>query len=63
MVAHNHPDRLRQHVTGTYLNLRLGIVGISGGLPVLLWLGGRFGDGQALRSSRRPAFGCSLSSG
>ena len=45
------PEELRKHIAGTYFTLRLGMGGLAIALPVLLWLGGRFVDGEALRCS------------
>ncbi len=51
MEAQRGVDQLRQHVTGTYLNVRFGIVMIGAALPVALWLGGRIFDDESLRAS------------
>lgn len=42
---------LRAHITRSYLNLRLGVVLIGGGLPLALWLIGWAADGHGLLGS------------
>lgn len=51
MVVRRGLDQLQLHVTSTYASLRTGIGVIGIALPVALWLGGRIGDGEPLRSS------------
>jgi len=45
------PEELRKHIAGTYFTLRLGMGVLAVALPLLLWLGGRFVGGEALRCS------------
>lgn len=44
-------DELQKHISGTYFSLRLGIGLLAAALPLVLWVGGRFGDSEALRCS------------
>jgi hypothetical protein len=34
------PQDLQEHIARTYTTLRVGIVGLAIGLPIILWLGG-----------------------
>jgi hypothetical protein len=43
--------QLQKHMAGTYFALRRGMGALAAALPPLLWLGGRFGDGEPLRCS------------
>lgn len=45
------PEDLQKHIAGTYFALRLGMGLFAAALPVFLWVGGRFVDGEALRCS------------
>lgn len=42
---------LQRHMAGTYFALRMGMGVLAAALPILLWLGGRLGDGEPLRCS------------
>ena len=45
------PHSLRKHFLGTYLGLRLGLLGIAVLLPFALWWGGSLAEGLTLRGS------------
>ncbi len=51
MYGFRHADTLQGHITGTYASLRIGVGVLGAALPILLGLGGWFGDGEPLRSS------------
>jgi len=50
-AAENDAATLQEHITRTYLDLRVGIGVIGAALPVLLWLGGQVRDHRSLLSS------------
>lgn len=49
--SHTDAEALQRHMAGTYFALRIGMGSLAAALPVLLWLGGRFADGEPLRCS------------
>jgi len=58
-TVEDHLATLREHMTRTYLNLRIGIALIGGFLPVVLWAGGAL-TGQTLLSSMSAYYNTSL---
>ena len=50
-LSHADAGALQRHMAGTYFALRMGMGALAAALPVLLWLGGRFADGEPLRCS------------
>lgn len=49
--SHADAGALQRHMAGTYFALRIGVGSLAAALPILLWLGGRFADGEPLRCS------------
>jgi hypothetical protein len=50
-AAEDNAATLQEHMTRTYLNLRLGIAIIGAALPLLLWIGGAITEHKALLDS------------
>ncbi len=50
-AVENDPESLRDHMTQTYVNLRVGIGVIGAVLPLLLWIGGKLSGVSGLLQS------------
>ena len=50
-AVENNPETLRNHVSQTYVNLRVGIGVIAAALPLLLWAGGKLSGVSGLLPS------------
>jgi hypothetical protein len=57
MTAMTTSDKLRENILSTYFSLRLGIILLSAGLPILLYVGGRLSGIDRLADSMSAYYG------